>query len=149
MSVDCATPKKKTAQRLLRFPVSVVLLLAAASIARPAVAVDKAVSFKTDLMPLLSSQCMFCHVTGAENGGLNLGRREAYKALMAPSTEAPMPRVTPGDAEKSYLIHKLRGTHVDAGGNGARMPMTDPPRPIDAGQLDLFVKWVEAGASDN
>lgn len=108
------------------------------------------VSFKTDLQPIINAQCVFCHVTGAENGGLNLGRRVSHAALMAASTEAPaMPRVTPGDTEKSYLIHKLKGTHLDAGGSGTRMPMNDPPRPLDAAQLELFVRWVESGALDN
>ncbi len=108
------------------------------------------VSFKTDLQPIINAQCVFCHVTGAENGGLNLGRRVSYAALMAASTEAPvMPRVTPGNPEKSYLIHKLKGTHLDAGGSGTRMPMNDPPRPLDAAQLELFLRWVESGALDN
>ncbi|MGQ0620776.1 MAG: hypothetical protein ACT4QA_12785 [Panacagrimonas sp.] len=107
------------------------------------------VSFKTDLQPIINSQCVFCHVTGAENGGLNLGRRDAYAALMAASTEAALPRVTPGDTAKSYLIHKLRGTQLEVGGNGNRMPMNDPPRPLEPAQLDLFVRWVESGAPNN
>ena len=69
---------------------------------------DKPVSFKDDVQPLLNSQCVFCHVTGAENAGLNLGRRDSHAALMAASTQAPMPRVTPGDPAKSYLVHKLK-----------------------------------------
>lgn len=67
-------------------------LLLALSI--PAFAQDSAVSFKRDLQPVLDAQCVFCHVTGAENGGLNLGRRVARAALLAPSTEAPLPRRT-------------------------------------------------------
>lgn len=108
------------------------------------------VSFKTDLQPVINAQCVFCHVTGAENGGLNLGRRVSHAALLAASTEAPaMPRVTPGDPARSYLIHKLKGTHLEAGGSGTRMPMNDPPRPLDETQLSLFVRWVESGAPDN
>lgn len=108
------------------------------------------VSFKTDLQPIINAQCVFCHVTGAENGGLNLGRRVSHAALMAASSEAPtMPRVTPGNVQKSYLIHKLQGTHLDVGGSGARMPMNDPPRPLDAAQLALLVRWIENGAPDN
>lgn len=109
-----------------------------------------AVSFKADIQPIFNAQCVFCHVTGAENGGLNLGRRDAYAALMAASTEAPMmARVTPSDPLKSYLIHKLRGTQLDAGGSGNRMPMIDPPRPLEPAQLELFVRWIESGAPNN
>ena len=107
------------------------------------------VSFKADLQPLLNAQCVFCHVDGAENGGLNLGRRKAHASLLAASTEAPMPRVTAGNPERSYLIHKLRGTHVEAGGSGNAMPIYDPPRPFDPAQLELITRWIQAGAPDN
>ncbi len=107
------------------------------------------VSFKTDLQPILNARCVFCHVTAAENGGLNVGRRNAYASLMATSTEAPMPRVTPGNPDRSYLIHKLRGTHLSVGGSGNSMPFSDPPRLLDPEQLALFVRWVESGAPNN
>ena len=113
-------------------------------------AADKPVSFKDDVQPILNSQCVFCHVTGAENGGLNLGRREAHAALLAPSTGAPaMPRVTPGDPSKSYLVHKLKGTQLEAGGSGAQMPMYDPPKPFPAEHLELIERWIEEGAQKN
>lgn len=133
--------------RLRRIVVAAALMIAPwLAVAEEAVT---PVSLKTDLQPIINSQCVFCHVTGAENGGLNLGRRDAYAALIANSTQASMPRVTPGDTTKSYLVHKLRGTQLDAGGSGTRMPMNDPPRPLDAAQLDLFVRWIESGAPNN
>ena len=111
---------------------------------------DAPVSFKTQLQPILNTQCVFCHVTGAENGGLNLARSVAYKNLVdAPSTEAPLKRVEPGKPELSYLLHKLEGTHVAAGGNGASMPIVDPPRLLDPAQRALFRTWVEAGAKED
>ncbi|GAC1619688.1 MAG: hypothetical protein NVS9B10_00650 [Nevskia sp.] len=109
-----------------------------------------AVSFRNDLQPIFNAQCVFCHVTGAENGGLNLGRRDSYAALMAASTEAPkLARVTPGQPGQSYLLHKLHGTQLAAGGSGNRMPMNDPPTPLAASQLDLFQRWIESGAPNN
>lgn len=111
---------------------------------------DNPVSFKEDVQPILNSQCVFCHVTGAENGGLNVGRREAHAALLAPSTQtAVMPRVTPGDPSKSYLVHKLKGTQLEAGGNGAQMPMYDPPKPFPAEHLEIIERWIEEGAKKN
>jgi hypothetical protein len=106
-------------------------------------------SFRNDVQPILNAQCVFCHVTGAENGGLNLGGRKAYGSLTAASTESTLARVALGDPDKSYLVHKLRGTQLSVGGSGLRMPMTDPPTPIDAGQLELIVEWIAAGAPDN
>ena len=111
---------------------------------------DKPVSFKDDVQPILNSQCVFCHVTGAENGGLNLGRCEAHAALLAPSTETTaMPRVTPGDPAKSYLVHKLKGTQLEVGGNGAQMPMYDPPKPFPAEHLEVIERWIREGAQKN
>jgi mono/diheme cytochrome c family protein len=122
------------------------LLLGVAPLAEAA---DAAVSYKTDIQPIFNAQCVFCHVTGAENAGLNLGRRESRASLMAPSSEAPLPRVTPGDPEKSYLVHKLRGTHLSVGGSGNAMPMYDPPRPFDAALLERISRWIQNGAPDN
>lgn len=110
---------------------------------------EKPVSFKDDVQPLLNSQCVFCHVTGAENGGLNLGRRDSHASLMAASTEAPMARVAPGDPAKSYLLHKLKGTHLEVGGSGSAMPMYDPPKPFPKDHLDLIERWVREGAQKN
>ena len=121
-----------------------------ATITGSTTAADKPVSFKDDVQPILNSQCVFCHVTGAENGGLNLGRRESYASLTSPSTEAPsMPRVTPGDPSKSYLVHKLKGTHLEAGGSGSRMPMYDPPKPFPPEHLDVIERWIQEGAQKN
>lgn len=123
---------------------------ALAVLAASAHAADKLVSFKDDVQPILNSQCVFCHVTGAENGGLNLGRREAHAALLSPSTGAPaMPRVTPGDPSTSYLVHKLKGTQLEAGGSGAQMPMYDPPKPFPAEHLELIERWIREGAQKN
>lgn len=108
------------------------------------------VSFKAQLQPLFNEKCVFCHVTGAENGGLNLARSVSYANLVgAPSTESPLPRVTAGDPSKSYLMHKLQGTQASVGGNGDRMPRIDPPRPMDPAQLELVKTWILEGARNN
>jgi mono/diheme cytochrome c family protein len=107
-------------------------------------------SFKKDIQPIFNAQCVFCHITGAENGGLNLGRRDAYRNLVSTkSTESTLLRVAPRDLENSYLIHKLRGSQVAAGGSGDSMPKTDPPRLLDAAQVKLIEKWILDGAADN
>ena len=43
----------------------------------------------------------------------------------------------------------LKPTLLKVGGNGSRMPMTDPPRPMDAAQLELFERWIAQGAKNN
>lgn len=108
------------------------------------------VSFRQELQPVLNARCVVCHVTGAENAGLNLQRAVARQQLVdVPSTQAPMARVAPGLPEASYLMHKLRGTHGTVGGSGAPMPFTDGnPSPLSPAELDLFERWIAQGAKD-
>ncbi len=124
------------------------IIVATAALASGTVsAADAPVSYKTQIQPLLNSQCVFCHVTGAENGGLNLGGKAAYRGLVdAPSTESKLLRVAPGRPDESYLMHKLKGTHLSVGGSGDPMPKTDPPRLLEAAQIEMFRKWIAQGA---
>lgn len=87
-------------------------------------------------------------MAGDEPGKLSLVPSKAFATLTPQrSTTASMALVAPGDAEKSYLLHKLDGTHLDAGGSGMRMPMGLPP--FDAAAVRLFRDWIEAGAKDD
>lgn len=114
-----------------------------------AFAQDAPISFKADIQPLLNTQCVFCHVDGAENAGLNLARRKSHAALLDASTQSPLKRVEPGAPDKSYLLHKLKGTQVEVGGNGNAMPMYDPPRAFDAASFALIERWIREGAPNN
>jgi len=115
-----------------------------------AASADEAVSYRSQIQPIFNAQCVYCHVTGAENGGLNLARASSYASLVgAPSTESPLLRVTPGKPDNSYLWHKLNGTHVSVGGSGNAMPMSDPPRLLEPAQRALFKAWIEGGAANN
>jgi hypothetical protein len=106
-------------------------------------------SFSKDLVPILKTQCAICHLTGQEQGNLALPPAKAYASLVnVKSTEAPaLTRVTPGQPDKSYLIAKLEGTQIKAGGKGARMPFAGTPLP--AAQVKLFRDWIAAGAANN
>ena len=106
------------------------------------------VSFSTDVVPILRLHCVGCHMTGAEPGGLQLHPGMAYESLVkAQAQTAPMLRVTPGDAEHSYLLHKLQGTHLDVGGNGVRMPFAMAP--LSSAELKLIQTWITEGAHKN
>lgn len=106
------------------------------------------VSFKKTVLPLFQRQCVACHMTGDEQGGLGLMPKIAYASLVGKAAlQGGMPRVTPGDPERSYLLHKLRGTHLDQGGSGGRMPLgLEPLSPEDIGKLQA---WIKAGAPNN
>ena len=100
-----------------------------------------------DLQPIFNNNCVVCH-QGQGQGGLTLEPSKAYANLVnVPSTESPLKRVTPGSPDQSYLVAKLNGTQVQAGGSGAQMPFNSPPLP--AAQIDLVKTWITQGAPNN
>ncbi len=107
------------------------------------------VSFSANLQPTLNARCAVCHMTGAEPGGMSLTPERAWadlvgrEAIGLPSLQ----RVSPGDPQASYLMHKLWGSHRTVGGNGSRMPLHQPP--LTAALIADFEIWVLAGAPNN
>ncbi len=56
-----------------------------------------------------------------------------------------MPLVTPSAPEESYLVHKLRGTHLDVGGEDDAMPPGNR-EPLSEEEIQLVEEWILAGA---
>jgi len=105
-------------------------------------------SFQRDIAPLLKVYCAACHLTGEEGGGMALHPRAAYRALVGvKSLGSPLLRVKPGTPDESYLVRKLEGTHVEAGGSGLRMPMDGAP--LSKAQIAAIRAWTAAGAKDD
>ena len=89
--------------------------------------------------------CSSCH---NPNGGafravgLDLSTSGSYDSLVGvASRQKGLPRVTPGDPENSYLIHKLEG-RTDIIGN--RMPTRGPY--LSEGQIAILRRWIQLGA---
>lgn len=108
----------------------------------------KELSFKKTVLPIFQRNCVACHMTGEEQGGLGLMPKLAYGSLVGKqSAQSKMPRVAPREPERSYLLHKLRGTHLDNGGSGGRMPLgLEPLGDDDVAQI---AAWIAAGAPNN
>lgn len=104
------------------------------------------VSYQADIVPLLESQCASCHLTGEEAGSMSLVGDAAIGFLVGkPSEEAPaIMRVVAGNPDASYLVMKLEGTHITAGGSGAQMPFGGAPLPAE--QIAKVRQWIAAGA---
>jgi len=103
------------------------------------------VSFAADIVPLFKSRCVVCHLPGSEQGGLALHPKGGYANLVnVKSTESPLLRVAPGNAEESYLYRKLTGTHAEVGGNGQRMPFGDAS--LTAEEIERVRLWIAGGA---
>lgn len=104
------------------------------------------VSYQKDIVPILEQNCATCHLTGSEAGGMSLVGDAAIGFLVGkPSEGAPaIMRVEPGAPDKSYLVMKLEGTHIDHGGSGARMPFGGFP--LDDGDMAKIRAWIAQGA---
>lgn len=72
----------------------------------------------------------------------------AYASLVGvPSVESQLKRVEPGAPERSYLMHKLDGTHLDAGGSGEQMPFGAAA--LDEATRQTVRAWISAGAKND
>lgn len=91
--------------------------------------------------------CTQCHNATLLRGGLDLSAGVSYASLVnVSSREKPgLMRVTPGDPENSYLIHKLEGR---SGIVGRQMPFSGPPF-LTNGQILVIKRWIEQGAKND
>lgn len=109
---------------------------------------EPAISFAADIVPVLRSQCATCHMTGNEPGNMRLYPSAAYDSLVGvESVSTGKLLIKPGAPDDSYMLHKIKGIHLETGGSGARMPQGQ--RPLDQAVIDRIVAWVEQGAENN
>jgi len=108
---------------------------------------DSVVSFADDVLPILTTSCNSagCH-SGTGQAGLSLESSVAYDKLVdVNSTQVPsLKLVAPGDADNSYLIHKLE----DNQSVGSRMP-TSPRPALSSDEIERIRAWIDDGAEDN
>ncbi len=107
-----------------------------------------------DIYGIVSVNCN-CHSNSAHDSGFAfegsqttlyenwLGSGDGAQSFQNP----PMNRITPGDSTQSYVMRKLDGTHLSAGGAGSRMPQGGPF--LSDEQLDGIRAWINAGASND
>lgn len=105
------------------------------------------------LMPTLSSIqthvftpfCAGHHGPSLAEADLDLSAGRSFANLVnVPSTQVGLDLVTPGDAENSYLIHKMEGRESITG-----RPMPIGALPLDAEVMAVIRQWINAGARNN
>lgn len=99
----------------------------------------RAVDFNRDIRPILSDRCYACHGPdeGQRKAGLRLDVREdAFKELKSGHRA-----IVPGDLAQSSLIQRLTSPDPDD-----VMPPPKAGKPLTPEQIDLFKRWVLAGA---
>ncbi|MBI2502120.1 MAG: hypothetical protein HYW07_02670 [Candidatus Latescibacteria bacterium] len=109
---------------------------------------EQLIDFATQVQPIFARSCATnsCHAGANPQQGLSLEAGKSYDNIVnVPSTEAlSAMRVTPFDAENSYLYRKLKGEQADLGGSGSRMPSGRPALVED--QIELIEAWINQGA---
>lgn len=143
-------------------------------------------SLEHDLMPIFGASCTFssCHDRSAMKAGLVLGDpkslredggfidplllKEVRDSLLAPSTTVAspaVPRVTPGDPTRSFLLDKITNTQSERGyaqcrnqgptrsssnSCGDPMPFGDPNYcSTNSGKVMAIAAWIRDGAPQN
>ncbi len=109
------------------------------------------VTLSRDVQPIFTGNCAFsgCHAGSSPEQGMSLGAGQTFSSVVnVAARELPsMNRVTPNQPDNSYLVHKVQGTHLDAGGSGSRMPLGRSP--LSQSDIDLIRAWIQAGAQPN
>jgi hypothetical protein len=90
-------------------------------------------SFARDLAPLIEERCAGCHAANVKMGMLVT---DTYDDFIKGGNHGAL--VVPGKASESLLIRYLTGDAQPT------MPMDG--RFLTKGQIDLFVRWIDAGA---
>ncbi len=85
-----------------------------------------------------------CHGGANPAADLNLEANSSYASLVdvASSQDAGIVRVSAGDPDASYLVHKLEGTAA----TGSVMP---PSGGLPQSTIDVVRQWITDGASDD
>lgn len=117
-----------------------------------------AVSFRSDVMPILQRSCTASSCHGGKAGGLTINVNDlaaAHKAMVnVPSGQlASMPLVTPGDPAKSYLLRKLDNDaclmdeQCKNGKCGTLMPKNGDV--LEITDRDAVRRWIAQGAKED
>jgi WD40 repeat protein len=93
-------------------------------------------SYEREVAPILRTYCAGCHNDADGEGELSVERFASLRKGGAGSGDP----VTPGDAEASVMIQRIRST------DGDHMPPADEPQPT-AADVDTLVRWIAAGAA--
>lgn len=111
-------------------------------------------SHAADIQPIWDQHCVEgCHEPSGTWALVDLSPEMAYISIVGETgtqtISTGMNLIEPGSLDDSYLWHKLKGTHVEAGGSGVSMPANDDLTagdPLDDATLDIIAEWIEGGA---
>jgi hypothetical protein len=91
---------------------------------------------------VFNPSCIVCHAGANAPQGLRLDAVNSFTNLVGVSSreDSSFLRVSPGNPDQSYLVHKLEGS----ASKGERMPLGGPPIPQST--IDFVRQWITDGA---
>ena len=107
---------------------------------------------------IYDGNCGYCHYDEGQAANLSPIRLDnaanSYATTVgqdAPQSGTTMKLVNPGSAATSYLLHKIKGTHLDPApdGSGTRMPPPAVSGALDEDAIDAIEAWINGGATDD
>lgn len=98
-------------------------------------------SFKQDVLPILTENCLSCHKPGGEGYTASGFSVETYDAVMKGTRLGPV--VSAGSHVGSTLVLLIERK----GHPSVNMPKDKPPLPER--QVDIIRKWIDQGARNN
>lgn len=111
---------------------------------------SKQVSFKDDVNPILTSNCLICHIGSGEGSVKSAFSVQNYNTLMKGTKFGPV--VVPGDSESSTL-YRLINQKVDP---KIQMPPSHDESmaegrldPLTTEQVETIKMWIDQGAKNN
>ena len=105
-----------------------------------------ALSHAADIQPLWDANCITaCHTAGGSASFLDLD--DGFATMVGKSSTQVVGKnlVEAGSSTDSYLVAKLRGTHLEFGGTGGQMPAGGSPLAQD--DIAMVVSWIDSGAN--
>lgn len=118
------------------------LLGAASLLSLPGCAGEEAVSFASDVKPIIDANCLSCHQQGGSGHEASGFGMTSYDDLMQGTKFGPM--VIAGDAEGSNMIVLMEGRADPS----ISMPHGDMEA-VSKRDIDTVRRWIDQGAKNN
>ena len=119
----------------LRYLLTATLFVSGALVSGAPVSAEEAVSFRTDIAPILLDRCLSCHGPKKAEGGF---RVDSYERVTREG-DSGSAGISAGDIDSSEVFRRIVSEDADE-----RMPLESEALPAE--HLELFRRWISEGA---
>ena len=134
-----SVPKYSPCRAAFRWPIVLLIGLAAAEISAGAAASSGKIEFNRDIRPILSENCFACH--GADSASRKASLRlDRFDDAIAPR-EKSKPAIVPGKPDESELVRRIFTSDSDD-----LMPPAKTHKVLKPEQKEILKRWIADGA---